>query len=71
MKKSVPPAVIVVAVVVLVGIVGFLFVKFTGTDGGARPSPEQAESGPKIGNRRFPGAAPAGAGGGGATKTGD
>lgn len=73
MKQSVPPAVIAVAVVILIAIVGFLFFKFTGTDGGARPTQEQADSGPKIGNKRFPGAAPMGAsgGGGGTAKTGE
>ncbi len=67
MKKEIPPAVMIVAAVVLLGIIGFVFMKMTGTDGGARPTAEQAESGPKIGNRRFPGAAPAGA----SKKTGD
>jgi hypothetical protein len=67
MKKEVPPAVMIVAGIVLLGIIGFVFMKMTGTDGGARPTAEQAENGPKIGNKRFPGVAPAG----GSNKTGD
>ena len=70
MKKSVSPAVIAVAVAILVIVIGFLFYKNTGTDGGSRPTQAQTESGPKIGNKRFPGVAPA-AGGGGGGKTGE
>ncbi len=65
MKKQVSPLVMGIVVVVAVVIIGFFFVKNTGTPSGNRPTAEQANSGPSIGGKHFPGVAPAGGGGGG------
>ncbi|MCX6382309.1 MAG: hypothetical protein NT023_23000 [Armatimonadetes bacterium] len=70
MKKQVSPvAVGIVIAVALVAII-FFFMKSSGSPSGNRPTAAQANSGPSIGGKHFPGAAGAGGGGGGATPGG-
>lgn len=68
MKKQLSPVAVGVVIVVALLAITVVFMKNTGAPQGSRPTAEQANSGPSIGGKHFPGAA--GTGGGAATGNG-